>query len=69
MAVGKNVGHCKLDQTVGVYRDRKDNSSGFASFIQVHQDHVLYIPDSFEPQQAAVFLGSGAVAFNAVQKV
>jgi len=57
IAVGKAVGHCKLDQVVGVHRDRKDSASGFASFIQAHQENILHIPDTIEPQQAAIFLG------------
>ena len=57
IGVGKAVGHCKLEQIVGVHRDRKDSGSGFVNFIQAHQDNILYIPDSIEPQQAAIFLG------------
>ena len=39
------------------------------NFIQTHQDNILYIPDSIEPQQGAIFLGEGATAFNAIEKV
>ena len=48
-AVGKNVGHCKVGQTVGVHCENNqcgNFSTGFSNHIQVHQNCVLYIPDS-----------------------
>lgn len=50
--VGKNVGHCKVGQIVGVHCEANQCTqftTGFSNHIQVHQDCVLYIPDSISP--------------------
>jgi D-arabinose 1-dehydrogenase-like Zn-dependent alcohol dehydrogenase len=69
---GKNVGHCKVGQIVGVHHPNTnsgDLKSGFASHLQVHQDRVVYIPDSIPAEQAACLIGTGTIAFNAVEKI
>ena len=67
--VGKDVGHCKVGQVVGVYHPNSNSgefSTGFASFLQVNQDRVVFIPSSIEPEQAACLISSGTTAFNAL---
>lgn len=72
VAAGKKVGHCKVGDIVGVYHSNSncgEFKTGFATFLQVHQSQVLFIPTSIEPEQAAGLIGNGIIAFNAISKL
>lgn len=69
---GKLVGHCKKNQVVGVFFENVNRAQcpgGFANFIQVNQHQVVFIPETITPEQGALLMGSGTIAYNSLKHV
>ena len=53
VAIGKNVGHCKVNDIVGVYHGNTnsgDFKTGFSTSLQANQKDIIYIPNTIAPE-------------------